>query len=110
MEYTFVKDQKIPDQVQIPYGGVKLTGGRLKTLWDNNISFLKRFDLDRMLYWYRVRVGKPAPGVPYGNLGGHFEYGIKGQTAGENTVAVFCDYISCLYDVRPSADYDGQIL
>lgn len=83
MEYTVSKNQIIPDKVQIPRGGVTLTGGRLKTLWDNNISFLKRFDLDRMLYWYRVRAGRPAPGVPYGNLGGHFEQNIRGQTAGE---------------------------
>jgi len=83
MEYMAGKDYKIPDKVQIPYSGVKLTGGRLKKLWDNNISFLKRFDTDRMLYWYRVRAGKPAPGVPYGNLDGHFESNLHGQTAGE---------------------------
>lgn len=83
MEYMAGTGYQIPDKVHIPYNGVKLTGGRLKTLWDNNISFLKRFDLDRMLYWYRVRAGKPAPGVPYGNLGGHFECNLHGQTAGE---------------------------
>ncbi|MBQ4088410.1 MAG: glycoside hydrolase family 127 protein [Clostridia bacterium] len=66
-----------------PMGGVKLTGGVLKTAFDNNVNFLKDFDMDRMLYWYRVHKGKPAPGVPYAALGGHFENNLKGQTAGE---------------------------
>ena len=49
----------------VPTGGVRLTGGRLKKSFDDNIAFLKGFDLDRILYWYRVHAGKPAPGVPY---------------------------------------------
>ena len=38
--------------LKAPMGGVKLTGGRLKKAFDNNVSFLKGFDVDRMLYWY----------------------------------------------------------
>ena len=81
MQYTPCNNQKIPDKVNLAYSGVKLTGGRLKTLFDNNISFLKRFDLDRMRYWFRVKAGKPAPGVPYGLGLNVFEGMLHGQTA-----------------------------
>ena len=70
-------------KADVPTGGVRLTGGRLKKSFDNNIAFLKGFDLDRMLYWYRVHAGKPAPGVPYAADAGHFENNLKGQTAGQ---------------------------
>ena len=70
-------------KANVPVGGVRLTGGRLKQSFDNNIAFLKGFDLDRMLYWYRVHAGKPAPGVPYATDEGHFENNLKGQTAGQ---------------------------
>ena len=69
--------------LSVPMGGVRLTGGRLGKMFENNISFLKGFDVDRMLYWYRVHKGKKAPGVPYAFGGGHFENNLKGQTAGE---------------------------
>ena len=46
--------------LKAPMGGVKLTGGRLKKAFDNNVSFLKGFDVDRMLYWYRVAYHMPA--------------------------------------------------
>lgn len=80
----------VPNQVQLPIGGVRLTGGRLQQVWNNNVSFLKRFDVDRMLYWYRVYAGKPAPGVPYGYDGGHFENNLYGQTAGEFLMGAGC--------------------
>lgn len=35
--------------------------------------------MDAMLYWFRRMAGFDAPGTPYT---GHFEYNIKGQTAG----------------------------
>lgn len=73
----------IPYELKAPVGGVVLTGGRFKKAFDNNIGFLKGFDLDRMLYWYRVKKGKPAPSVPYAADAGHFENNLKGQTAGE---------------------------
>lgn len=72
-----VKNRALP-----PVGNVKLTGGRLKTLFDNNISFLKSFDTDRMMYWFRVASGKPATGAPYAFGDGHFENNLFGQTAG----------------------------
>ena len=71
--------QKVQDRLFVPSRGVTLKEGLLKTVFDNNIGFLKTLDLDAMLYWFRKRAGKPAPGVPYH---GHFEDNIKGQTAG----------------------------
>ena len=73
----------VPYKLEAPMSGIRLTGGRYKAVFDNNIRFLKGFDLDRMLYWYRVHKGKPAPGVPYAGDAGHFENNLKGQTAGE---------------------------
>lgn len=74
---------RAPYALQVPMGGVRLTGGRYQRAFENNIRFLKGFDLDRMLYWYRVHKGKDAPGVPYAGDAGHFENNLKGQTAGE---------------------------
>ena len=73
----------VPYRAQAPMGGVKLTGGRLGQAFRNNIAFLKGFDPDRMMYYYRVHAGKPAPSVPYAWQSGHFEINLKGQTAGE---------------------------
>ena len=73
----------IPNKVNPLIGGVTLTEGRLAEVWDNNVRFLKRFDTDRMLYWFRVYAGVDAPGAPYGYDGGHFENNLYGQTAGE---------------------------
>lgn len=66
-----------------PTGGVSLTGGRFLRAFENNIAFLKGFDVNRMLYWFRVHAGKPAPGAPYAAGDGHFENNLHGQTAGE---------------------------
>ena len=68
---------------QAPVKGVRLTGGRFARAFENNIRFLKGFDVDRMLYYYRLHKGKAAPGVPYAYQSGHFEVNLKGQTAGE---------------------------
>lgn len=73
----------VPYRLSVPMGGVKLTGGRFERAFRNNIAFLKGFDPDRMLYWYRVHGGKDAPGVPYASGEGHFENNLKGQTVGE---------------------------
>lgn len=78
-----MKKYAVEYRIQKPMGGVRLTGGDMKRAFENNISFLKGFDCDRMLYWYRVHKGKPAPSVPYATDGGHFENNLKGQTAGE---------------------------
>ena len=61
---------------------VRLTGGKLKEVFDYNIDFLKSFDFDRMMYWFRVAAGKPAKGAPYAYGDGHFENNLFGQTAG----------------------------
>ncbi len=73
---------KVPYAAEVAMGKVKLTGGRLLKAFENNIEFLKGFDIDRMLYWYRVHAGKKAPGVPYAARDGHFENNLHGQTVG----------------------------
>jgi len=70
---------RVKDSLFNPIRGVTLTGGLFQEAFDNNVRYLKRLDLDAMLYWFRKRAGKPAPGRPYT---GHFEDNIKGQTAG----------------------------
>lgn len=69
----------INDKLYTPLYGVKLTSGLFRTTFDNNKSYLKHISMDAMLYWFRRRAGKDAPGKPYT---GHFEDNIKGQTAG----------------------------
>ncbi len=73
----------VPFAASAPVSGVTLTGGRFRTAFENNIRFLRGFDLDRMLYFYRLHAGKAAPSVPYAYQSGHFEINLKGQTAGE---------------------------
>ena len=77
------KKHQVPFTADAPTSGVRLTGGRFRKAFDRNIRFLKSFQLDRMLYYYRVHAGKPAPSVPYAYQSGHFEVNLKGQTAGE---------------------------
>ena len=69
----------IPDQIFSPLYGVQLKEGLFADVFDHNRAFLKTIDMDAMLYWFRKRAGKDAPGEPYR---GHFEDKIKGQTAG----------------------------
>ena len=69
--------------LKVPMGGVRLTGGRFAKAFENNVAFLKKFDLDRILYWFRVHAGKAAPKAPYAASDGHFENNLHGQTAGE---------------------------
>ena len=70
-------------KISAPKSNVKLKDGRFLKAFNNNIEFLKAFDIDRILYPYRVNAGKPAPKVPYCWQSGHFERNLKGQTAGE---------------------------
>lgn len=65
-------------KLSVPMGGVRLTGGRFGRAFENNLSFLKGFDPDRMLYWFRAHAGRPAPGVPYAAGDGHFENKLHG--------------------------------
>ena len=85
-----MKKYAVEYKLQVPMGGVRLTGGRFQRVFENNAAFLKGFDLDRMLYWYRVHKGKNAPGVPYAFGDGHFENNLKGQTAGEFLMPAVC--------------------
>ena len=75
------KKYAVPYAASAPMGGVTLKGGRLGKAFDNNIAFLKGFELDRMMYYYRVHAKKAAPSVPYAWQSGHFEINLKGQTA-----------------------------
>lgn len=82
MEYSLLKDSaKVKNKVDLLFSDVKLTGGRLSEVFENNIKFLKRFDYDRLMYWFRVKNNKYAPKAPYGYDGGHFENNLYGQTA-----------------------------
>jgi DUF1680 family protein len=69
----------VKDQIFTPLHGVKLLDGLFRETFENNLGYLKSLDMDAMLYWFRERAGKAAPGMPYR---GHFEDNIKGQTAG----------------------------
>jgi uncharacterized protein len=73
------ENNKIEDKIFSPLYGVELLPGLFKDTFDYNRRYLKSLDMDAMLYWFRVRAGKDAPGMPYR---GHFEDNIKGQTAG----------------------------
>src|SRR5512136_2968838 len=57
----------IPFQQQTPTRGVRLTGGILKRVFDNNIQYLLRnFAEDDLLYVYRQRAGiQNPPGNPF---------------------------------------------
>ncbi len=72
---------KIQNKVSAPVNGVTLTDGKLSEAFENNIAFLKRFDIDRMLYWFREAAGKPSLSTPYSYGSGHFEDNLHGQTA-----------------------------
>ena len=57
----------IPFQLQTPVAGVRLTGGILKQVFDNNINYLlNNFPEDDLLYVFRERAGNPKPpGKPF---------------------------------------------
>ena len=44
-----MKKYAVEYKLQVPMGGVRLTGGRFQRAFENNVAFLKGFDLDRML-------------------------------------------------------------
>ena len=58
----------VPYLLQVPGRGVKLTGGVLKTAFDNNVNFLlNNFAEDDLLYVFRERAGqRNPPGKPFG--------------------------------------------
>jgi hypothetical protein len=64
---TEPRDWKPPvHRVAVPRGGVRLTGGILKTAFENNIGYLlSSFSVDELLKEFRDRAGKPSPpGLP----------------------------------------------
>ena len=67
----------VPDKIFTPSSGVELTGGILKTTFENNIQYLKNtYDVDDLLYCFRERAGDPdPPGKVSGMDGPHKLYG-----------------------------------
>lgn len=65
----------IPDLIFSPLYGVKLDNGLFADVFHNNIAYLQKLDMDSILYWFRMRAGKDAPGEPYRS---HFEDNIRG--------------------------------
>ncbi|NLO36089.1 MAG: hypothetical protein GX112_07030 [Clostridiaceae bacterium] len=70
----------VPDQLFTPLHGVRLTGGLLRDVFDNNIRFTQRLEMDRMRYWFDVKRGITPSAERYP---GHFEDNLKGQTASQ---------------------------
>ena len=52
-EMSIMSKYAIPYRVEVPTGKVRITEGRLRHTIDNNIEFLKGFDLDRLLHMAR---------------------------------------------------------
>ena len=77
----------VPDQLQTPASGVRLTGGILKRVFDDNVQhLLETYPVDDILFRFRERAGSPNPPgqsrgwehVPpllYGSLAGMFLMG-----------------------------------
>jgi DUF1680 family protein len=57
----------VPNQLQTPARGVKLSGGVFKRTFDNNLEYLRNnFAVDDLLYVFRERAGKQnPPGKPH---------------------------------------------
>ncbi len=70
----------IPDKLFTPLHGVHLTGGLLRQVFDDNIAFIQRLDMDRMRYWFDIKQGREPQAERYP---GHFEDNLKGQTASQ---------------------------
>ncbi|MGI5877888.1 MAG: beta-L-arabinofuranosidase domain-containing protein [Christensenellales bacterium] len=70
----------VPDKLFTPLRGVRLTGGLLRQVFDNNIGFIKRLEMDRMRYWFDVKLGRTPTAERYP---GHFEDNLKGSTASQ---------------------------
>ncbi|NLG37314.1 MAG: hypothetical protein GX549_04810, partial [Clostridiales bacterium] len=70
----------VPDKLFTPLRGVRLTGGLLRQVFDNNLGFIKRLEMDRMRYWFDVKQGRAPTAERYP---GHFEDNLKGSTASQ---------------------------
>lgn len=69
---------KVQDKVYTPVNGVTLKDSLFKTVFDNNVKYLKKLNMDSMLYWFNDKMGLEKKGEPYR---GWFEDSLKGQTA-----------------------------
>jgi DUF1680 family protein len=78
--YDYNHKLKVKNKLFAPLYGVDLGDGLFKQVFDNNRTFLKRLDMDRMRYWFDRKAGRPTQVEPYR---GHFEDNLKGQTAYE---------------------------
>ena len=79
--YDYNHKLKVHDKLFTPLHGIKLTDGLFKTVFDNNIEFnLTQLDMDRMKYYFNVKMGIPTDAEPYP---GHFEFDLRGQTASQ---------------------------
>jgi DUF1680 family protein len=78
--YDYNHKLSIKNKLFTPLYGVDLGDGLFKQVFDNNRSFLKKLDMDRMRYWFDQKAGRPTKVEPYR---GHFEDNLKGQTAYE---------------------------
>ena len=47
--------------LDVPTGGVALTGGPFETAFATNLAYLSQFPVDDVLYWFRQRAGQPQP-------------------------------------------------
>ncbi|MBO4406115.1 MAG: glycoside hydrolase family 127 protein [Clostridia bacterium] len=70
----------VPDRLFTPLHGVRLTGGLFRRVFTNNVGFLNRLEMDRMRYWFDVKLGRKPTAERYP---GHFEDNLKGQTASQ---------------------------
>ena len=70
----------VPDIISTPVNGVRLTGGLLRQVFDDNRTFMKRLSFDAMLYWFDKKSGQSPDVQPYR---GWFEDALKGQTASQ---------------------------
>ncbi len=79
--YDYNPKLRVPDEVFTPLHGVRLTGGVFRRAFDANVRYtLNHMDLGRVLYWFDLKAGRKTDAVPYN---GHFEWNIKGQSAGQ---------------------------
>lgn len=81
MQYYDYNDKlAVKDQLFTPLHGVRLTGGLFRQVFDNNIRFTQRLEMDRMRYWFDIKQGREPKAARYA---GHFEDNLKGQTASQ---------------------------
>lgn len=78
--YDYNWKLRAPDALFTPLHGVRLTDGLFKRVFEDNIKFLGRLDMDRMRYWFDLKQDREPVAERYP---GHFEDNLKGQTASQ---------------------------